>query len=307
MTMVLVTGATGFIGRHVVEALTPWHVVVGLASSIYPSPRDAVRHVRMTLPHPDLEVLVSSLRPDVVVHCAGVASVGLSMHSPGVDFQSGPPVVFQLFDAIRKAGLDTKVVLLSSAAVYGDPQRLPVSEDTVRAPISPYGWHKGMCEDIAHEFHATYGIQSAVLRIFSCYGAGLRKQLLWDAGHKLLGGAFSFDGTGEETRDFIHVRDVAAFVARLVEGWPSGGCVVCNVASGHATKIVDLLSLLPEAFGYSGDAPAFTGHVRGGDPLHWCADIARARSMGLAPAVTLEEGVRDYAKWFLTVAGGGRS
>lgn len=307
MATVLVTGATGFIGSHVVEALTPWHVVMGLASSVYPSPRDAVRHVRMMLPHPDLEELVASLRPDVVVHCAGVASVGLSMHSPGVDFQSGPPVVFQLFDAIRKAGLNTKVVLLSSAAVYGDPLCLPVSEDTVRAPISPYGWHKGMCEDLAQEFYATYGIRSAVLRIFSCYGAGLRKQLLWDAGHKLLKRAFLFDGTGEETRDFIHVRDVAAFVARLVEGWPDGGSVVCNVASGHAIRIVDLLSLLPGAFGLDGEAPVFTGYVRGGDPLHWCADISRARSMGLAPAVTLEEGVRDYARWFLTVAGGGRS
>ena len=307
MATVLVTGATGFIGSHVVEALTSRHDVVGLASSVYPSPRDAVRQVRMTLPHPDLEELVATLRPDVVVHCAGVASVGLSMHSPGVDFQSGPPVVFQLFDAIRKAGLASKVVLLSSAAVYGNPQSLPVGEDAPRAPISPYGWHKGMCEDIAQEFHGTYGIRSAVLRIFSCYGAGLRKQLLWDAGHKLLEGAFVFDGTGDETRDFIHVRDVAAFVTRLVEGWPDGGCVVCNVASGEATRIADLLALLPEAFGLSGVVPVFTGRVRGGDPHHWRADISRARQMGLAPAVSLEEGVREYAKWFFAVTGGERA
>lgn len=296
---VLVTGATGFIGSHVLRALPPGSEAVGLASSVYPSSRDAVRLVRMTLPHPDLDELIARLRPAVVVHCAGVASVGLSMTSPGVDFQSGPPVVFQLYDAIRKAGTGTRVVQLSSAAVYGNPGALPVAEHAPLGPISPYGWHKRMCEDIAHEFHGLYGISSAVLRVFSCYGAGLRKQLLWDVGHKLRAGDAVFSGTGEETRDYVHVRDLARFIAHLVEAWPGPGVHVCNVGSGQETSVRVMVEHMAAGCGLGHVTPEFSGAARKGDPQNWRADIGRARRLGLELTVPLEDGVHEYARWFL--------
>lgn len=300
MSIILVTGSNGFVGRHVVAALRNSGRVVGLGSGSVNFPGQAHEYHQMTLPHPDLERLLARLKPATVVHCAGSASVGLSMNHPGVDFQAGPPVIFQLFDGLRKAKLAAPLIFLSSAAIYGNPVRLPVAETDPLAPVSPYGYHKLLCETIAEEFGRIFGLPSILLRVFSCYGPGLRKQLLWDIAEKIAGGRLALSGTGRETRDFIHVADVGRLIAMLVERpCPNAtGPMVLNVASGLQTSVAEIAGLMTTSFGLPKLLPEFDGRTRPGDPLYWQADVTGIAKLDFVPSVNLETGVAGYVNWY---------
>lgn len=293
---VVVTGSNGFIGSHLVTALRGAYTVVGISTGSANHPGQADIYHQMALPSPDLDDIFRQHRPAFCIHCAGPASVGMSMDHPSVDFQSGPVTLFQIADAIRKAKLDCTVVFPSSAAVYGNPEAIPVRESASLKPISPYGHHKLMGEHILKEFAQIYGIPYMALRIFSCYGAGLRKQLLWDVARKVEAGRLDLFGTGEETRDFIHVRDLAALMKLLLD--QGARDVVLNVGAGAQVPVRRIAELLATAMGRGDLRPSFSGSSRAGDPLRWEADVSRIRAFGFTPQVALEDGVAEYVKWY---------
>jgi nucleoside-diphosphate-sugar epimerase len=187
---------------------------------------------------------------------------------------------------------------MSSAAVYGNPSTLPVSEGAALAPVSPYGFHKEMAEDILREFHDVYGIRSCAARVFSAYGSGLRRQLLWDVCQKVVAGPIvTLFGTGAETRDFIHVEDVARAIRVLAEN-AEMNAEVYNVASGHQTTIESVARALVSSLDPQIEV-RFSGEQRPGDPLHWEADISAVSGLGFHAQVSFEDGVADYARWFV--------
>ncbi len=294
---VLVTGATGFIGSHVLCRLAADHDVTGVAPGPGTIGKPDIRIHQMSLPHPDMDTLLGAIKPDEIIHCAGNASVGYSMAHPDADFLSGPPVVFQIFNAVRMHGLKSRVTLMSSAAVYGNPACMPVAETTPTQPISPYGWHKLMSEHIAQEHADIFGIPSYSLRIFSCYGPGLQKQLLWDVAQKIHRNALALSGTGNETRDFIHVTDLTRLIALLIDRPALETHTILNVAAGRQTSVGQVADLLREHMGYAPHAH-FDGVVRAGDPAHWRADVSRLADIGFTPAISIQKGVADYAQWF---------
>ena len=138
----------------------------------------------------------------------------------------------------------------SSAAVYGRAAMLPIPETSPLAPISPYGVHKVVAEDLCRSYGRTFGLHVAIVRIFSAYGVELRKQLLWDASRKVLAGDFRFDGTGNETRDWVHAEDVARLMLIAAEHAQSDVPVV-NCASGIEVPSRSILEVLLEALGTS--------------------------------------------------------
>lgn len=184
---------------------------------------------------------------------------------------------------------------MSSAAVYGNPVVLPVRENAPLAPVSPYGFHKQIAETLLQEYYQVYGVASCAARVFSAYGPGLRRQLLWDVCRKAMTGSVGLSGTGAETRDFIHVADVARAVRVLAENAPMHA-EPYNVASGVETSVAELASGL-----VANVSPAvtveFSGAQRPGDPLRWCADISAIAKLGFTPSVTLEAGLSEYAQW----------
>jgi UDP-glucose 4-epimerase len=134
-------------------------------------------------------------------------------------------------------------------------------------------------------------------------GEGLRRQLLWDIAQKALGGGpVALGGTGDETRDFIHVSDVAAAVLLTVAGGGRGEERL-NVACGQETPIRRVASELLEALGLDPAAASFSGESRPGDPTRWCAEVTRLRALGFRPAVALDQGLRRYADWVRRQAG----
>ena len=300
---VLVTGASGFLGFYIMSEMKNqgWNVV-GLDrewgrddQSIHERLID--RHT-VELPSDTFDRLLVRIRPDMLIHAAGPASVGGSITNPFSDFQGSSEVFFRILDSIRNNAPQCKVIFLSSAAIYGNPRKLPVNESAPLKPISPYGYHKLICEKLTEEFYFVYGIRTCSVRIFSAYGPGLQRQVIWDICKKALHQpVIELQGTGQETRDFIHAQDVAQGLGIIAER-ASFQAEVYNLSTGEETSIGDLAHMLVAAIGRNSKIK-FTGKSRAGDPFRWRADIHGLLDLGYHPRILITDGIKDYVSWFL--------
>jgi UDP-glucose 4-epimerase len=302
MSTVLVTGANGFLGRHASRAAaTQGHQVIGIGHGDWAE--DAWREWGLTIWH-ELDVTLAGLvahagKPDLVIHCAGSSSVGFSLENPAQDFERTVGTTLDVLEYLRTSAPDAALVFPSSAAVYGSASTFPISEESPLAPISPYGVHKQIAEDLCGSYSESFGIRVAIVRIFSAYGVELRKQLLWDACRKAVTGDYSFGGTGRETRDWVNGEDIARLLLAAGDHAAAGQAIV-NGASGTEVSVEDVLRVLLDALGVGGK-PEFTGALRAGDPLRVVGDNARALGWGWSPLRPWEDGVRQYAEWFQAI------
>lgn len=250
-----------------------------------------------TLPHESLGDWIRQTDTDIVLHCAGRASVPCSMTQPMMDFEGNTRVAIAVLDACRTIGYTGRVLLMSSAAVYGNPEVLPVSESARIKPVSAYGYHKRQAELLFEEYAVLFGLKTAVMRIFSAYGTGLRKQVLWDLSRRILleDGPLTLQGTGGETRDFIHAKDVARAAEVIAAGGRmEGECY--NVASGEEIRIADLAALLCDSFGEKREL-RHCGTLPDGVPSRWLADISKLHELGFEVSVAFPDGVAEFASW----------
>lgn len=281
----LVTGAAGFIGAHVLRGLerAGWQALAcGRGTA---------------LPQISVDALATLPELALVVHCAGGSSVAKSVAAPLDDFTDSVPPLAHVFEHVRRRAPAAKVVLLSSAAVYGDARTFPIAETSPLAPISPYGCHKLMGEQLCASYGRNYGVSSAILRLFSVYGPGLRKQLLWDACQKARRGERRFAGSGHEVRDWLHIDDAVALILATA-AVASPAVPVLNGGTGVATSVAAVVTQLFAALASSAGAPEFVGTGRVGDPARYIADITQARALGWSPSVSIADGVAEYVRWF---------
>ena len=234
--------------------------------------------------------------PDLIVHCAGSGSVAFSMTHPFQDYQRSVSTTHAVLEYVRTTSPGTRVVLPSSAGIYGSVDHLPIGVNTPSKPASPYGHHKKMAEDLCRLYAEHFGVACSIVRLFSVYGTGLRKQLLWDACGKLTNGAAVFAGTGQETRDWLHVDDAATLILAAAEK-ASEQCPVANGGTGDETSIASVVEMLAAELGRAGEF-AFSGNTRPGDPLHYRADTTEAEAWGWTPQADLSTEMRRYANWF---------
>lgn len=135
-----------------------------------------------------------------------------------------------------------------------------------------------------------------IARIFSAYGAGLKKQIFWDMYRKYkLTGRLDMFGTGTESRDYIHVDDVIQAIYLLATTNSDG--IIYNVANGEETTIRTATELFAESIGAPLDSISFNGAVREGDPINWRADISKISAIGYKKTVDLKSGITDYVNW----------
>jgi UDP-glucose 4-epimerase len=296
---ILITGVAGFIGRYVARHFhqAGWSVV-----GVDNSPPENAPLANMTLYHqmrlPDAQLgdLLQSLQPQVLIHCAGRAAVGLSVTDPGADFYGNTVATFEVLNALRLHAPTCRFIFLSSAAVYGNPIALPITETQPLAPVSPYGFHKLQSEQLCVEYAQIYGLPTASVRIFSAYGPGLRRQVIWDICQKVMSqGSLKLQGTGQESRDFIHALDIAQALAIVASQAPMVG-EAYNLSTGQEMSIAMIASLVLSALEVDLE-PEFDGVVPPGSPLNWRADISKLKSLGFEPTITFERGVKTFANW----------
>jgi UDP-glucose 4-epimerase len=299
MSKILIAGAAGFIGRNIARIFfDKGESVIGLDRAV---PENAplsylTQYFPLNLPDGNFEKILHQHMPDIFINCTGRASVPFSMSDPMEDFYAGPVVTFECLNSLRKVVPGCRCIYLSSAAVYGNPSGLPIQENSTIKPISPYGYHKWQGEILCQEFNTIYNLPTACVRIFSAYGPGLRRQVIWDILQKLFSQKeLKLQGTGQEGRDFIHVMDVARAVEVVATTAPLLG-EVYNLGSGKETKIQNLTEMILNLIA-SDSEPEFDGVLPKGVPQRWQADISKLSALGFSPQVSIENGLKDYAAW----------
>ena len=276
MSIIWITGGKGFIGRHLARYVaSQGHVVAGIGHGLW-SAEDAARWAYSHWCNAEIEAAnlnqlanISGL-PDTIFHLAGGSAVGTSLQQPYEDFRRTVDTTVRLLEWVRQSSPNTKVVAVSSAAVYGAGHDGAISENAALSPYSPYGVHKSMMESLCRSYADNFGLRVAIVRPFSVYGAGLEKQLIWDLCCKLAQAdsePVMLGGSGEELRDWLHVAD-AAELLWLVRSKCDVACSIINGGTGIATPIREVARLVCEAWGAAPNV-TFSGIARKSvEPTH---------------------------------------
>jgi UDP-glucose 4-epimerase len=291
---ILILGSEGFIGSNLVTyyLAKKWRVA-GIDRADTPT-HDYNYHKLLSIN--DFTEFLLRNEFGYIVNAAGSGNVGFSISHPLGDFQSNCFETAKILDSIRIAGSRAAYLHISSAAVYGNPQKLPVYEEDRLKPLSPYGWHKLMSEMLCREYFEQYGVRSCIIRPFSVFGPGIRKQLFWDIHHKAaINPVLELLGTGNESRDFIYIDDLLQAISCVITGDVFSGEAI-NVANGTEIFIKDAISVFQKnsltPFEYR-----FNGETRSGDPINWRADISRLSALGYIQQTSFEEGIKNYIRW----------
>jgi UDP-glucose 4-epimerase len=299
----IITGAHGFLGRHVAKVFSDnGFSVLGLGHGRW----SKLEWQKWGLSEWHCcDITLDNLsryakKPGVVIHCAGSGSVEYSMTHPSQDFEKTVTTTISVLEFLRLYSPESTLIYPSSVAVYGTVEQLPISESASLNPISPYGVHKKIVEELCQSYVNNFKIRIAIIRFFSLYGRDLRKQLLWDACRKVTKDDLTFYGTGNEIRDWIHVTDAARLILTLTSH-TSTDMPIVNGGSGTGTKVSDVINRIIFTMGKNG-IPRFSQQQKAGDPVGYIADTSKSFGYGWTPKVKMKKGIDEYVQWFLTGA-----
>ena len=301
MKKVLITGAKGFLGSHSAKFFK------SLGYTTY-----GIGHGDLLVNECKLlgldywyksDVSIEAIKDigiifDLVIHCGGSGSVGFSVEHPYDDFKKTVDGTLEVLEYIRNYNPKAQLIYPSSPAVQGEYKDQTIHESYIGKPASPYGYHKKIAEDLCCSYSEKYNIRIVVIRLFSVYGNGLKKQLLWDAVNKIkyAQDEVMFFGTGSETRDFIHIDDVMDLFVKASE--VNDRYMLLNGGSGIKFTINEVVHSIKKLLG-SKVVLNFDNKVNIGNPIYYWADISRANGLGWNPKVTFNIGLDNYISWVL--------
>lgn len=292
----LILGSEGFIGSHCVKYFKETGAVVW-GVDLFESASQNYFYTKVSRLSPEFDEMLEATAFDAVINAAGSGNVPYSMTHPLSDFEANCLDTIRVLDAIRRHSKECKYIHLSSAAVYGNPRKLPISEEDQGIPLSPYGWHKWVSEQLCKEYTSVYQLKTAIIRPFSVYGPGLKKQFFWDMYQKINAGNGSIElfGTGKESRDYIYIHDLIIAIDLVLKN-AQMNAEVYNIASGEETTINEAASIFFRALEVETDFK-FNNKVREGDPLNWRADVTKLKGLGFRKQYTIETGLSQLADW----------
>lgn len=305
--IVLITGASGFLGTWLAtELVKSGYSIIGIDIQVPQQPQLFMDFATASCETVDFEKLLDESKVFAVCHLAGGSSVGSSVINPFSDFTSLLPGTVRLALYLANNQPAARLFLFSSAAVYGNPSNLPVTEKTPISPISPYGAHKALTETLLTHYARIFNLQITILRIFSVYGSGLRKQLLWDVSQRAISAmqngekSIVLSGSGFESRDFIYASDVCRAVILLMERSSRNSIETYNLSSGIESTVRDVAVRLLHHLQVD-ITINFNNVVPQGDPTNWNADISKLQECGFLPQVSLDVGLEQVANWIKNI------
>ena len=301
---VLVTGGAGFIASHVAEAYLARgdrvFIVDDLSSGRMENVPQAAEFVEMDVADPALGDLIRQEKFDLINHHAAQIDVRVSVADPAKDARINVMGLINLVEAAREAGTRRVVFVSSGGVVYGEPEQVPTPEDAPKLPLSPYGVSKLTGEYYLHYYKVIQGLEYVALRYSNVYGP--RQDPHGEAGvvaifsTRLLNGEpLAIYGDGEQTRDYVFVRDVVSANMKVSDiALPEGDGLdawAFNVGTEVATSVNRLADVLESV------AEVQTGREyrdpRPGELRHSTLTAAKLRGRGWAPAFDLREGLKE--------------
>lgn len=303
---ILVTGSAGFIGSHFADyVLQQGDSVVGVddlsfgkRANVNP---DAGFIKADVTDFDQMEGIVLSEQPAAIVHFAANAttkSSAMGWSHPTHDYRINMVGTLNLLEIIRKHKLDVRFVYASSAAVYGEPEYVPVDEKHPKHPQAPYGVSKLAGENYCYAYGKEWAVQTTTFRIFNTFGPRQSRYIMYDQIKKILAsdGEIEVIGTGEQVRDYVYVTDVAkAFYLGMTH--PEAVGQTFNLAGGNQISVKDLVNLIKSLLGKDVTL-RFTGQSWKGDITRLSADTGYLRkTLGWAPETSLEDGLRSLIAW----------
>ena len=305
----LVTGGAGFIGSHLVDRLLESGFNVRVLDDLSNGQvRNIEQHIgkknfqlsKGSVNNPD--VLGSAMRGvDIVFHLAAIVNVAKSLANPRLVNRVNVGGTVAVLEEARRS--DTKsVVFASSAAVYGDQSKPPLTEDSLPAPLSPYGSTKVAGETYCNSFFRSYGLRTASLRYFNVYGSRCSTGEYSGVIMRFADNVFNkrpltVYGDGGQSRDFVNVQDVIEATMLAAESKGAGG-EAFNVGTGASTTVLELARTFLR-FTVSNERGIIHLDKRKGDIRKSWADVGKARRiLGYRPKVALDRGLKSFLSWY---------
>ncbi|MBX3708693.1 MAG: GDP-mannose 4,6-dehydratase [Gammaproteobacteria bacterium] len=299
---ILVTGGAGFIGSHTVDLLLDQGKEVIVLDNL-----SSGKLENLNLQNPDLEFIEGDVLEypfleellmgcDAVLHLAAIVSVPQSIENPIYSLQVNTQGFLHVLEAVRRASYPIRIVNASSAAVYGNTTELPCRDDTILSgiPLSPYALQKAHVEDYAALYLRLHGIKSLALRYFNVYGSrqdprspysGVISRFL--EAYKN-GSELTIFGDGQQSRDFIHVTDVAKANSLALHSDYAG---VLNIATGQSHTLLQLIDYMQDA-GKRTAEMRFEAARAGDIQTSYASTLLAERQIGFKYSVKLNEGMR---------------
>ncbi|MEP7009975.1 MAG: NAD-dependent epimerase/dehydratase family protein [Acidobacteriota bacterium] len=300
---VCITGGAGFIGSHVADGFLAAGDRVLILDDLSGGKRENVPegaelHV-LDIRSAEAARLVAEGKVDLLIHHAAQMDVRRSVENPIFDADVNILGTLNLLEACRRGGVRQVLFASTGGAIYGEQDAFPATEEHPTRPVSPYGVSKLAVERYLYFFHVAYGFDVACLRYANVYGE--RQNPHGEAGvvaifleRLLAGGKATINGSGRQTRDYVHVSDIVR--ANLAAaGRP--GFFTLNVGTGKETDVVELYGHIVAALGL--DRPAEHGPGKAGEQLRSVIDGSRARvELKLPAPLPLDQGLARTAAWF---------
>ncbi len=309
----LVTGGAGFIASHVCEALLERGHAVWTVDDLNPFYDPAMKRQNLEgirarggqfqcieadiTDRAAVDHVFNATKFDQVIHLAARAGVRPSLEEPALYQRVNVEGTVNILEAARLTGV-RKLTIASSSSVYGVNSKVPFSEsDPIFCAISPYAASKLACEALGHVYHHVYGMDIAMLRFFTVYGARQRPDLAIHKFARLLraGKPIPMFGDGSTARDYTYIDDILLGVLACTER--EFGFEVFNLGESHTVTLSRLIELLQQALGVK--AVIERQALQPGDVPITYANISKAqRMLGYAPTTQIEQGIEKFVRWF---------
>ncbi len=292
---ILITGAEGFIAKNLAYFLSrKGFKIFGIGNKKY-NKKISEKFGYQFLSNKKINI--NNLKKefknlDLIIHCAGSGSVGLSAKE---NYKKNYLTTKSVLDFSIQLKEKPKIIFMSSYSLYGNLYTNPIKENCVLKPASSYALTKKSSEDVLLKYSRLYGLKIIILRLASIYGEGLKKQLIFDSCEKISNNKNIFYGTGNEIRDWLHVSDLCALVYKVIKKNLKNNMIV-NCGSGKGSKVKDIIRLVKKQFKSSIKIKYINTKQK--SPKVLITNIKLAKSFQWAPKININKGILKYIKWY---------